>query len=560
MKPLDPRLLTVVPQARLGAVLTVGLGAARAGLAVAQAVLLAHVLAVGFRGSGLAALATSLGWLGGVVLARAVVVALQDVVSRRTASAVKEGLRREVLRTVTDLGPQWLAQRRSGEIATLLGAGIEALDAFFVQYLPQLVLAVLVPTAVLAVLVTTDWQSAVIVAVTLPLLPVFLALVGMHTKQQTAHQWRELSRLGGHFLDVVTGLPTLRVFGRAQAQVAVLHRITGDHRRATMRTLRTAFLSALVLELVATLSVAVLAVSVGFRLLEGGVDLETALIVLLLAPEAFLPMRAVGTAFHAAMDGLAAAESAFAVLETPLLERPVVRADHSRKVPTLARLQLEQVSVEREGRPPSLDRVDLDVEVGEQVVLEGPSGSGKSTVLGLFLGLVEPTRGRVLVGGVDLRDMDLESWRAQLAWVPQAPHLFAWSVADNIRLGRPEASEAEVREAVRAAHAEDFVHALPHGLDTVLGEDGAGLSVGEQRRIALARAFLRDAPLLLLDEPTAGLDARSEAVIAAALKRLCAGRTVLLATHRGEIVTTSHRRVSLAAGRLGTEPALSVAR
>ena len=252
-------------------------------------------------------------------------------------------------------------------------------------------------------------------------------------------------------------------------------------------------------------------------------------------------------------DGLAAAESAFAVLESPM-----VRTAHGRQAPTLGRLQLEQVSVEWEGRPASLDRIDLDVAVGERVALEGPSGSGKSTVLALFLGLVEPTSGRVLVGGVDLRDIDLERWRAQLAWVPQSPHLFARSVADNIRLGRPEASEAAVLEALRAAHAEEFVSALPYGVDTVLGENGAGLSVGEQRRIALARAFLRDAPLLLLDEPTAGLDAHSEAVVAAALERLCVGRTVLLATHRGEIVTTSHRRIALVRGRLA--PDLSVVR
>lgn len=556
MKPLDPRLLRLAPQARAGAVLTLVLGTARAALTVGQAVLLAHLLAVGFRGAGLASLGASLAWLGAVVLGRGVVAALQDVVSRRTSAAVKEQLRHQVLRRVGQLGPLWLSRQRSGELATLLGAGIEALDGFFSLYLPQLVLAVLVPAAVLCVLAATDWRSAAVVAVTLPLLPLFLALVGMHTKRQTAHQWRELSRLGGHFLDVVMGLPTLRVFGRAQAQVSVLRRITTDHRLATVATLRTAFLSALVLELVATLSVAVLAVSVGFRLLAGGVDLETALLVLLLAPEAFLPLRAVGTAFHAAMDGVSAAESAFAVLESPL---PQPR--QGRLVPATVRLQLDGVSVWHEGRQGlSLDAVDLDVETGEQLALVGPSGAGKSTLLAVLLGLVVPTEGRVLVDGIDLGELDLDRWRERIAWVPQAPHLFARSIADNIRLGRPDASDADVRTAARAAHAEEFIDDLPGGFETVLGERGHGLSVGQQRRIAVARAFLRDSPLLLLDEPTAGLDAHSEAAVAAALTQLCDGRTVLLATHRREILTPRHRCVALEHGRVVADAGLAVLR
>lgn len=529
------------------------LGTARATLAVGQAVLLAHVLAVGFTGVGLGAVQGPLGWLGAVVLARGLVTALQDVVSRRTSAAVKEELRRQVLRRITERGQQWLTRQRSGELATLLGAGIEALDGFFSLYLPQLVLAVLVPLAVLSALVATDWRSAVIVAVTLPLLPVFLALVGMHTKRQTANQWRELSRLGGHFLDVVMGLPTLRVFGRAQAQVSVLRRFTTDHRLATIATLRTAVLSALVLELVATLSVAVLAVSVGFRLLAGGIDLESALLVLLLAPEAFLPLRAVGTAFHAAMEGVSAAESAFAVLEGP-----VPRRHRGRQMPARMKLRLEGLSVWHEGRDErSLDAVDLDVEVGEQLAFVGPSGAGKSTLLGVVLGLVTPTEGRVLVDGIDLCELDLDRWHQQIAWVPQSPHLFARSVADNIRLGRPAASLAEVRASARAADAEDFIEAMPRGFDTMLGESGQGLSVGQQRRIAVARAILRDAPLLVLDEPTAGLDAHSEAAVAAALTRLCDGRTVLLATHRLDILTPSHRRVALEQGRVVVDAELA---
>jgi ATP-binding cassette subfamily C protein CydD len=363
----------------------------------------------------------------------------------------------------------------------------------------------------------------------------------MHTQRLTAQQWQELSRLGGHFLDVVTGLSTLRAHGRAQAQVEVLRRLTTRHRVATMRTLRTAFLSSLVLELVATLSVAVLAVSVGFRLLAGDVSFEAALVVLLLAPEAFLPLRAVGTSFHAAMDGVSAAESAFAVLDEPA----PARRQGTRRVARPA-LRLEQVTVARADRDaPSLADVSLVVEPGEQVALVGPSGSGKSTLLGVVLGLVPVTSGRVLVDGVDLREVDLDAWREQVAWVPQAPYLLARSVADNIRLGRRDATDAQVREAARLAHLDEVVDQLPQGYATVLGERGHGLSVGQARRVALARAFLRDAPLLLLDEPTAGLDAHSEQAVAASLERLAAGRTVLLATHRLELLTPAHRVVAL---------------
>ncbi len=544
MRPVDPRLLRHAPGARVGAVLTVLLSGGRAVLAVAQALLLAHVLATGFAGGRVPVRA--LVALLVVLVLRGVAAAAQDVVSTRTAAAAKLDLRRAVLAQVTALGPGWLAGRRAGELATLLGSGVEALDGWFRLYLPQLVLAVAVPAAVLVALAATDWRTALVVGLSLPLLPLFLALVGLHTRDRTARQWQALSDLGGHFLDVVTGLPTLRVFGRAQAQVGVLRRVTAEHRAASMTTLRTAFLSAFVLELVATLSVAVVAVSVGFRLLDGDVTLETALVALLLAPEAFLPLRAVGTGFHAAMDGVTAADAAFAVLDAP---RPQEQQGTRSVVPGV--LQLEHVTVRRDGRAmPALDTCDLEIRPGEQLALVGPSGAGKSSLLALLLGLLRPDEGRVLVDGTDLREVDLTGWQAQVAWVPQAPHLFAASIADNIRLGRPDATDAQVREAALAAHVTEFADELSQGLDTVLGEHGAGLSVGQQRRVALARAFLRDAPLVLLDEPTAGLDGHSEALVAGALDRLCRGRTVVLATHRLELVRPDHHVVRLDGGRV----------
>ena len=531
MRALDTRLLRLVP---VGSVATGLLSVARAGLAVAQAVLLAQVLARGFRGEP-----TSLVGVGVVLVLRGLAAAAQEGLSRRTSAAGKQSLRHQLLHRVAELGPAWLTRQRSGELATLVGPGADALDAFFAQYLPQLALAAVVPVAVLVTLFVADWPSAVVVAVTLPLLPVFLALVGRYTRQQTATQWRQLAQLGGHVLDVVQGLPTLRVFGRAKAQVLVLQRLSDEHRSATVRALRSAFLSAFVLELVATLSVAVLAVSVGFRLLAGDVSFDTALLVLLLAPEAYLPLRALGTSFHAAQEGVIAAGSAFDVMA-----EPVADLTRGRRVPLTTSLSLHGVSVIRDGRT-ALDGLDLEVAEHECVALEGMSGAGKSTVLALMLGLVVPTHGRVLVGGVDLREVDREWWRSQVGWVPQHPHLFARSVADNIRLGLPGATDGQVRRAARAAGAEQFVEELPHGFDTVLGEGGTGLSVGQQRRLAVARAFLRDAPLLLLDEPTAGLDAESEGELARSLERLCQGRTVVLATHHRNLVTPGYRVITL---------------
>jgi thiol reductant ABC exporter CydD subunit len=541
VRPLDPRLLKEVAPARWGVVTTAGLSAARAAVIVAQALLLARVLAGGFDGR---LHIVALTWLGISLLLRGVLAAVQDHVSRRVSVAVREQLRARLTRHVLRLGPAWLSGRTTGEIGTLLGPGVESLDGYFGQYLPQLVLSLAVPGAVLVALARTDWQSGVILGFCLPLLPLFLALVGMHTRAQTANQFRRLAQLGGHFLDVVVGLPTLRVFGRAQAQVPVLRRITDEHRHATTRMLRSAFLSAFVLELTATLSIAVLAVSVGFRLLSGELPLEAALAVLVLAPEAFLPLRAVGGAFHAAQDGAGAAEAALDVLALPVPEQ------RGRQRATGSGFALREVSVVRGGRAPSLHGITLVVGEGEQVALLGPSGAGKSTVLDVVLGLVEVTSGVVELGGRDLREVDLEDWRAGIAWVPQRPTLFQGSVLDNIALARPGATRQQVRAAAREANAEEFIDALPRGFDTPLGELGSGLSVGQQRRIAVARAFLRDAPRVLLDEPTADLDAVSEAAVAEALDRLCEGRTVLMATHRREALLPGMRLVQMRSAEL----------
>ena len=352
--------------------------------------------------------------------------------------------------------------------------------------------------------------------------------------------------LAAHVLDIVQGLPTLRLFGRARAQAEVLQRASEQHRKATMAQLRLAFLSALVLELLSTLAVALVAVTIGLRLLHGHVDLQTALLVLLLAPEAYLPLRQVGAQFHASMEGVTAAERVFTVLETP----DPARLDGELPVPDLRRneIAVRDLTVRRADRSAAAPAdLSFSLAPGERVALVGPSGCGKSTVLSVLLRFVDPTGGEVLVGAHDLRDVDAAAWRRSLIWVPQRPHLFAGTIADNVRLGDPDADDEQVRAALRAAEA-DFVPALARGQDTLLGERGAGLSAGQRQRVALARAFLRpppETPLLLLDEPTAGLDAESEAKVLAALARLAEHRTMLLVAHREASLRLADRVVAL---------------
>ncbi|GAA4228670.1 ATP-binding cassette subfamily C protein/ATP-binding cassette subfamily C protein CydD [Streptosporangium album] len=523
----------------LGAAVLAGL------LVLVQAEVLAGVLSGRFATSALVLLAL-------VVAVRGALGLVQGIAAGRTTTGVKSALRHRLLSRLQELGPARLASHRSGELVTLTGRGLDALDPYLSGYLPAVAVAGVVPIAVLVRLLAADLTSAVIVLVTLPLIPIFGALVGMHTKVVTEQQWRALSRLGGHFLDVVRGLPTLRAFGRARFQAGVIQQVADAHRNATMRTLRVAFLSSLVLELAASLSLALVAVPVGLRLLSGSLDLSTALLVLLLAPEAYLPLRTMGSRFHAAMEGVAAADQAFAVLdgqaEGPAEGGSRPGAGTGRR--GAPEIRLENVTVRYPGsEEAALEDVSLVIAPGERVALVGESGAGKSTLLHLLLGSVSPASGRVLIDGAELTDLD--SWRRRLASVPQRPHLFATSVADNIRLGSPDATIDEVRAAAEGAYADEFVAGLPGGYETVLGERGANLSAGQRQRVALARAFCRpSADVLLLDEPTARLDGRSEGAVVSATRDLAEGRTSVIVAHRPAMIDVADRVIRIADGRV----------
>ena len=533
MRPVDPRLLRYARSTRGFLVLAVVLGAVVAALVIAQARLLATAIVDVAQGRAtLTTVSGVLVALAAVFLARALVSWIAEAAAYRTSAKAKAELRAEAMAHVLRLGPLGPAGRDPGAVAALVTRGVDALDAYFARYLPQLVLAVIVPLAVLATILGQDILSAVIIAVTLPIIPVFMILIGLYTRTRVDRQWETLSRLSGHFLDLVAGLPTLKVFGRAKRQAEAIRTMGERYRSTTMGVLRITFLSSFALELLASLSVALVAVTMGVRLVEGQVTFSIALFVLILAPEAYLPIRLVGQHFHAAAEGLGAADEVFALLEQE------VASGGTEAPPPRPVIHLDAVSVTYPGRvDPALEPTSADLPPGALVALVGASGGGKSTLLAVLLGFISPTTGRVLLDHLDLQSADLAAWRARLGWVPQDPHLIAPgerpTIRDAVRLGAPEADDARVERALADAGVLAEVQLMPDGLDTPATE----LSAGQARRVALARALLPEPEVLLLDEPTASLDGVSEAAVVAALVAARdAGRTVIVVAHRPAVV------------------------
>ena len=569
---LDRRLLRLARDVRAALALAVLFGVLTGALLVGQAWALSQVIHGVFLGGW--ALADAQPWLLALMalaLARAGTIWLREVAAQRAAGHIKHALRRRLFAHLLQLGPAYTAGERSGELSNTLTEGVEALDAYFRHYLPQLAVAALVPLTMLIFILPLDPLSGLVLLLTAPLMPLFMVLIGRMADAVTRRQWGALSIMSAHFLDVLQGLTTLKLFGRSRAQIDIIAHVSDRFRETTLSVLRVAFLSALALELLATIGTAIVAVEVGLRLLYGALSFDRALFVLVLAPEFYLPLRALGIRFHAGVSGVAAAERIFAILETPLPVAcewgeplyPGGESASSPPVPPRFHIRFENVSyIYTDAERPALKGVSFEIMPGQRVALVGPSGVGKSTVGALLLHFVEPQGGRILVDGMPLNQFDPCAWRAHVAWVPQRPYLFHGTVMDNIRMARPDASLDEVVWAARQAQAHKFIAALPRGYDTPIGAlapGGALLSGGEAQRLALARAFLKDAPFLVLDEATANLDPSHEAIIQDAIARLLHGRTALIIAHRLSTVYEADQIVVLVDGRVvqaGTHRAL----
>jgi len=546
VSPLDRRLLRRARAARVALSVDVALGVLATVALLTQAALLAGVIAGAFDGDGLADVRPALVALAAVAVGRGVLAGAFEATGRRAATRVMSDLRLELIGRRLRDGPQASDTAEAGEVAAAAVQGVDALETYFARYLPQVVLGALVPIVVLAFAAFVDPTSAVIMLVTLPLIPLFMGLIGRFTEARTRARWRALSRLSSHFLDVVRGLPTLRAFNRGQEQAERIEAMSEVYRMTTMEVLRVSFLSGAALDLMATLATALVAVTLGVRLIGGDVSLRAALTVLLLTPELYAPLRAMAAQFHASSDGLAAAERILDLLDAT----PPPRDGSGVPPQSWDVIALRDVTLENPGRPGALlDGFDLEIRRGEVVALVGASGSGKSTVASLLLGLRRPDAGVVSTDGDDLRDIDPAAWRRQIGWLPQRPTLFRGSVRDNIAMADPRATDARIEEAARLAGADGFIRELRSSYDTQIGDGGRALSAGEARRIALARAILRDGPLLVLDEPTANLDAASAAVVARAIRHIAPGRAVLLIEHRAELARTADRIIRIAHGR-----------
>jgi len=541
---LDRRLLKQIRVAKfalLGAVLA---GVAAGAASILQARQVSQVVARVFLDGERLGQVMPLMWiLLAAVAARAVCAYLAEILSNHAALRVKEHLRVVLMRSILQTGPARMQEERSGELVNTVTQGIEALDAYFSQYLPQLALAGLLPLTYLLVVVPADPLSGLVLLLTGPLIPVFMFLIGSSAQRLTGRQWAALGRMSAYFLDTLQGLSTLKALGRAVEQRERIARVGDQYRQVTMSVLRLTFLSALALELLGTIGTAIIAVQIGLRLLYGRLAFEEAFFILLLAPEFYLPLRTLGLRFHASMSGVSAARRIFAVLEASEAVE-VARDAGSRAAPNARqdrhislrepfRIELDDVHYRYPNRDQSALRgVSMSIPSGQVTALVGPSGSGKSTLTALLLRFLQADQGTIRVNGIDLEDIDLEHWRSQIAWVPQQPHLFHGTIAENMRLARPAASAAELRAALALVQLDRWVDGLPCGLDSPVGEGGARLSGGQVQRVALARAFLRDAPLVILDEPTAHLDVEQEQLLRNVTNRLCDSRSVLLIAHR----------------------------
>ncbi|MHB8407555.1 MAG: thiol reductant ABC exporter subunit CydD [Acidiferrobacterales bacterium] len=501
-----------------------------------------------FGHRGIAAVMPTLWALLVVFALRAGITWASERMAFRAAAGIKLDVRRQLLEHLFALGPLRMVTERAGELASTVTDGVEALEAYYARFLPQMALAALVPLAILVVVFPLDWISGLVLLVTAPIIPLMMVFIGRNAETLNQRQWRRLARLSAHFLDVLQGLTTLKLFNASRREVEVVAQLSDDYRKSTMAVLRIAFLSSLALEFLATVSIALVAVLIGFRLMWGELGFRAGLLILLLAPEFYLPLRTLGTHYHARMEAIGAGERIVQLLETPA--PPPAAAAVAMPATRRIGIRLHRVRCAYEPGRAALDGVSIDIAPGERVALVGPSGAGKTTVVNLLLGFVRPESGEVLINGLALSELDPRQWLEHVAWVPQNPRIFHGTVHDNICLGRTGAGRNAVRTAARLALAEEFIEALPLGYDTVVGEGGQGLSGGQAQRLALARAFFKDAPVVLLDEPSANLDLENERRLITGIDLLAKDRTTITIAHRLNTVTRADRIVVLDRGQV----------
>ncbi len=546
------RLLALARSSNLALTLTIVLGFLGGLLTILQAWIFAVIINdVFFNGLTREAVLGSLAALLGVVVLKAGMVWGSEVAANLVAQRVKSDLRERLVTHLTALGPAYTQSERTGELALSAIEGVENLEAYFSQYLPQLVLAASIPLSVLLLVFPLDPLSGLVFLLTAPLVPFFMILIGRSGEALTSRQFETLQRLSAHFYDVLQGLTTLKALNQSRSQAGVIGEVSERYRDVTMQVLRVTFLSALALELLTTISTAIIAVEIGFRLLYRNMDFLPAFFILVLAPDFYLPLRLLGLRFHAGMSGVSAAKRIFEILDVRYSRSDIRYSNIELSNIELSNIELSNISFTYPDRStPALQNVTFHIPPGQTTALVGPSGAGKTTVANLLMRFIEPESGNITVGDVPLARIPPEEWRAQIAWVPQNPYLFSDTIAANLRLAKPNAPESDLLRACERAGLLDFIRSLPDGLETRIGERGARLSGGQAQRLALARAFLKDAPFLLLDEPTSSLDPALEAELQASVRQLMQGRTVLVIAHRLATVYQADQIVVLEAGKV----------
>ncbi len=531
----DKRLLKFLSEARLPLFLTIFFGLSAGILTIGQAKYISMIIDdVFLKSISLSGVTDLLFIFAAISILRAFFVWFSQSEANRIALFIKTRLRNKLGEKIITAGPSYVIGERSGELSNTILNGVDALDAYFSKYIPQLFLSVLIPVAVLFFVFPADLLSGVVLLITAPIIPVFMILIGQMAESKTKRQWKSLSRMSAHFLDVLQGLTTLKLFGRSKDQSDTIARISKEFRLTTMSVLKIAFLSALVLEMAATLSTAIIAGEVGLRLLYAKMAFRDALFILILAPEFYQPLRQLGARFHAGMEGVTAAGRIFEILDTDTRQQHPVTSNET-PIPTgiSQTISFNHISFAYEnGQRPVLKDISFDISPGERAAIVGPSGSGKTTIANLLLRFLSPAQGSVRYGGQDIHNFNIEKWRELIAYVPQSPYLFHKTIAENISLAKPGATRAEIMEAAGHSLLHDFARSLPMGYDTVIGEKGARLSGGQAQRIALARAFLKDAPILILDEPTSNLDPELENQIQESIRKLTLNKTTLYIAHR----------------------------